>query len=289
MRFSQTDLRILEQLANVNKDIKNIAVVINKSDKQIYKSCQKLKNLGFITLNKRKIEPRKLTHITLLLQLLATYPNIIQHISGSGLQILMALLQPKNVEQIMLETGLKKSVIYEKIKQNINVSILIQDKSHKYVINEKIWKNLKDFLKEYKKYEEITDIRVPANSTIYFKNDYEIIFSNKGDQDAVLTGFSAYPNYGLKLLLPTNFYYLPKKTLSVQEIFLHSLYIIDKEKDNRYFVYASLFYLKFKHDFSTILHPALKKIKKILNGKSIEGYPKLEELNEKAELYDITI
>jgi predicted transcriptional regulator len=289
MRFSQTDLKILEQLANGTKHIKHIAVAINKSDKQIYRSCQKLKNIDFISLTKGKIEPRKSTHITLLLQLLATYQNIIQHISGSGLQILIALVKPKTVEQIMMETGLKKSVIYDKIKQDINVSIVIQDKSHKYVINEKIWKNLKDFLEEYKKYEETTDIRVPANSTIYFKNDREIIFSNKGDQDAVLTGFSSYSNYGLKLLLPTNFYYLPKKTLSVQEIFLHSLYIIGKEKDSRYFMYASLFYLKFKHDFSTILHPTLKKIVRILNGKNIGEYPTLEELKEKAELYDITI
>ena len=48
MRLSKTDLKILEQIAKGNKNIKTISYHIDKSDKQIYKSAQKLKNNNFL-------------------------------------------------------------------------------------------------------------------------------------------------------------------------------------------------------------------------------------------------
>ena len=142
---------------------------------------------------------------------------------------------------------------------------------------------------EYKKHEETTDLRIPANSTIYYKNKKEIIFSNIADLDATRTGFSAYEKYGIKLLLTKNYYYLPKKTLTIQDILKHSLYITQKDKNIRNLTFICLFYLKNKNSLSSIKHPILNRIKQILKGKNIQGYPTLEEIKEKAEIYDIKI
>ena len=68
------------------------------------------------------------------------------------------------------------------------------------------------FLQAIKTQEETIDSRVPLGSIIYFKNKDEIIFSNKANIDFSLTAFSRYADYGIKLLLPTNFYYSPKKS-----------------------------------------------------------------------------
>jgi len=38
-----------------------------------------------------------------------------------------------------------------------------------------------------------------------------------------------------------------------------------------------------------IKHPILSNIKQILEGKNIQGYPTLDEIKEKAEVYDIKI
>ncbi|MBU4502250.1 MAG: hypothetical protein KKA79_06645, partial [Nanoarchaeota archaeon] len=65
--------------------------------------------------------------------------------------------------------------------------------------------------------------------------------------------------------------------------------ITEKEKTIRHLTYATLFYAKFKKDLSSIKHPLLEKIKITLKGKKIPEYPKLEELKEKAEMYDIKL
>ena len=52
-------------------------------------------------------------------------------------------------------------------------------KKNTYKINESIWSDAKEFFIELKKYEGSIDNRVPVTSTIYFKNEEEILFSNK--------------------------------------------------------------------------------------------------------------
>jgi len=287
MRLSKTDLKILEQLAKGNKTIKTIAQTINKSDKQIYKSAQKLTNDNFLELKNGTLEPRKISHITLLLQVLSNYPNIIDILSGTGLNILRLLTTPKTVKQIAQETELKKTVIYEKIKQAQQISAVKYDEKQRYVINEKVWGILKRFLEDYNRYNETVDPRVPANSIIYYKNDKEIVFSNKEKLPASLTGFSAYKNYGITLLVPTNYYYLPPQTLTKKQVFIHSLYIAQKEKDIRNLTFIGLFYIKYQKELKTIKHPIVMDLKHILQGEKVKGYPPVKELKEKADIYDI--
>lgn len=286
MKISQTELKILGQISQGNMTITDIAKAIKKSEKQVYKASQKLIKKGFLELSKGNLEPKKSSHVTLLLHLLADYPNLTQLLSESGIEILSTLFEPKTVEDIINKTGLKKSIVYKKLQKARTISV-IKRKNKQYFLNEKLWSKLREFLEEFKRLIETTDPRVPANSVIYYKTDKEILFSNRIKQDAILTAFSTYENYGIKLLTPTNYYYLPKKRLSKKEIFIHSLYVTEKEKTIRHLTYAALFYVKFKKDLSSIKHPILEKIKIILKDKKISGYPKLEEIKEKAEIYDI--
>lgn len=289
MPLSEIELKILQQIANGDTDIKKIAENLNRDVSRIYRTKNKLIEKNFLEFSQSNLNPKKTIHVTLLLQLLIKHPNITNLLSGSWITILTELLHPKTVEEVESKIELKKSIIYKKIKQAIDISAVIQKENHKYVINEKIWRDLKDFLVEYKKHEETTDSRISANSKIYHKNQNEIVFSNKSDLNASLTGFSAYEEHGIKLLLTTNYYYLPKKTLTKQEILKHSLYIAQKDKNIRNLTFICLFYLKNKNDLLSIKHPILDKIKQILKGKIIQGYPTLEELKEKAELYDIKL
>lgn len=288
MLFSQTELMILEQLAKGNSRIRDIAKALRKSDKQIYRAAKRLSEKNILTRSKGLLEPRKTTHTTFLLHLLVDHPNLAQLLSGSGMKILTALLKSKTIEEITQETGLKKSCAYNKLGQALNIS-LVKKEDKRYVINEKLWPNLKEFLVEFKKYHETIDLRVPINSIIYYKTDKEIVFSNKAEQDAALTAFSAYGQHGIKLLLPTHYYYLPKKRLSRKEVFLHSLHVAEKEKTIRHLTYISLFYIKFKKELSRVKHPILEMIKNILRGKDIPGYPTLREIKEKADTYDIRV
>ena len=289
MQLSGAELNILQQIANGNTEIKKIAELLDRDPSRIYRTKNKLIENFFIEFSQNNLNPKKSIHVTLLLQLLIKHPNIVNLLSGSGIPILIELLHPKTVEEIESNTGFKKSIIYKTIKQAADISLAIKKENHRYIINKKIWKELKDFLEQYNKHEKTTDSRIPANSIIYYKNQYEIIFSNKTDINASLTGFSSFEKHGIKLLLTTNYYYLPKKQLSKQEIFQHSLYIAQKEKNIRNLTFICLFYLRNKQDLSSIKHPIVDKIKQILKRKNIQGYPTLEELKEKAEVYDIRI
>lgn len=271
MRFSQTDLRILEQLAQGTTDIKTIAKHLKKSDKQIYASSQKLKIKNILDLSNGNLEPKKIPHVTMLLHLLQKHPNLTTILSVSGLTILQHIITPKKVTDIVQETGVSKSVVYDTIQQCLAISIVKQKANNTYMINLDIWSDLQEFLNALNIYDETTDPRVPANSTIYYKNNKEILFSNNSTLDATQTGFSAYERYGLKLLLPTIYYYLPKKNLSKKDVFMHSLHITEKEKDIRHLTYISLFYAKYKNELTDVKHPLLDNIKQILQGKHIEG------------------
>ncbi|MBD3227625.1 MAG: hypothetical protein GF329_05495 [Candidatus Lokiarchaeota archaeon] len=289
MQLSQTELRVLEQVSYGNDRIENIAQNIHRSNSQIYRAKQNLLEQGFLHLNRGRLEPEKSINSALILNLISRYPNLIELFSDSGLKILMSILKPKSINEIMKETGLRKSTIHKKIRVGSNISAIVIDKNHKYTINEKIWPNMKNYLEENKRYEETIDNRIPVNSIIYHKNEDEILFSNNSKLKASFTAFSVYEKYGIKLLLPTNFYYLPNKNLSKEEILLHSIYIINKEKDYRYLTYVALFYIKFRCEFTKIKNPMLKNFNNILKGSKIEGYPTLDEIKEKGELYDIKI
>jgi len=289
MQLSQTELKVLEQVAYGNDRIEGIAQHLHRSNSQIYRAQQSLSEYGFLHLNNGNLEPEKSIYSSRILILLSRYPNLIELFSDSGLRILMSILKPKSINEIMRETNLKMSTIYKKIRIGQNISAITVNNNHKFTINEKIWPNLRRYLEGNKRLEETIDNRIPVNSIIYHKNEDEILFSNRSELKATLTAFSKYEKYGIKLFLPTHFYYLPHRKLSKEKILLHSIYIVNKEKDYRYLTYVALFYIKFRNEFSKIKHPLLKKIDSILKGKKIEGYPTIDEIREKGALYDIRI
>ena len=287
MNLSKPELRILQQIANGNTRINEIAHAIKKSDKQIYRTTKNLIEKGFIELYRGKITAKKTTHNAVLMNLLSKHPNLINVLSGNGIKILIVVLSPKNIKQIKRETKLKKSIIYQKLKQFYNTSI-IRKENKNYVLNAKIWNNLKDFLEEYKKFSESVDKKIPANSVIYKKTDKELVFANKEKIDATLTAFSCFENFGIKIFLTTNYYTLPKRKLSKKITFRHSLYVAEKEKTIRYLIFISLFYLKFKKQLK-VKHFIVDKIKLVLKGKNFPDYPTLNEIKERADIYDIKI
>ncbi|HLC80432.1 MAG TPA: helix-turn-helix domain-containing protein [Candidatus Nanoarchaeia archaeon] len=288
MRLSKTELRILAQLAEGNNKTKEIASALNKSLPQIYRSGQKLIKKGWITSSRREYEPIKNTPSSLLLQSLREFPSLIEPFSDSGLLLLSYLTEPKSLQELKNVSKMSRTQILKKIRQAKKISLLRKEQK-RYVLQDKLWVVVANFIRELKEYEKNIDPRVPANSTIYFKTEKEIVFSNPKDLDAAPTAFSAYEKYGIKILSPVGYYVLPKKKLSKKEVFVHSLYIAEKEKEIRDLIYLVLFYLKHKKALQKVKHPVLKEIKMVLTGKRIPGYPLLTEIKEKAEIYDIKL
>jgi len=287
MQLSKTELRVLEQMAKGNKTIIKIAQALKKSDKQIYVTTKQLIGKGIIERKDGIIEPNKTPHITLLLQLLSEYPNLYPVLSNSGIPVLTALLKPSTIEEITAETGIKRAMIYRKLKEANKRSIITKmDSSFK--INETIWGKMKDFLEELRKYELTIDERIPASSKIYYKKKEEIVFSCKEKVDAIKTAFSGFGQYDIKLMLTTNYYYLPKERLNKEDILKHSLYVTEKDLSIRNLIFIALFYAKYRKEFK-IKHPILMNLDVVLAGKKIEGYPSYNEIKDRAEVYGIEV
>lgn len=285
MILTKTELQAIAEIGNGVKHLADLAKAINTSLSHTYNLIHTLSTKGLLKLTRVGIEPEPKTHVTLLLNLLSNAKNLSEPLSGTGMQIYTILVEPKKVKEIEIITGLHKTTVLKKINQGRRMSLVVKNKNI-YSVNEKIWPQVKEFLVELKKYEEVIDNRIPINSIIYRKNDKEILFSTKEDVDAEKTAFSAYEIYGIKLLNIRNFYYLPKKFLSKKEIFQHSLYVAQISADHKDLIFVALFLLKHKELTST-KHRIVDELKKIFAGEHIAGYPTLAEIKNRAEVYNI--
>ena len=282
MEISKSELELIAELGNGIKNISELVSNLKKSKSQVYRLIEKLKNKNLI---QDDYTPNKQIHVNILFKMLAKRKNLAKILSGSGIQILLSLIEPKKVKEIQEETKLHKTTILHKISQGRSMS-LFKLQNHTYSINQAIWPEIKDFVVELTKYENSIDERVPTTSQIYFKNEKEILFSTRENLEASLTAFSAYENFGIKLYTITNYYYLPSKKLTKKEILLHSLLITEKEFNIQNIILISLFYLKYKIN---IKHPIIKNIKEVLKGNKIKDYPSLREIQDRAEIYDIKV
>ena len=288
MRLSKAELKILEQLAKGNDGLAGIAEALNRDRSQIYRTVQRLGQKDFLTLKEGMILAVNSTHVSLLLQLLARFPAVIQPLSDSGIAVFCASLVPKTVKEIARATGIRPSMVYHKLQSAKSMSfIAIVD--GEYALNDAIWPEAKAFLEEAMRYEAASDRRAPPGAIIYFKNEREIVFSSEKEVDAALTAFSAFERFGIKLLVPYPFYYLPKKELSRQEVLRHALAVTEKEKTVSNLMYVALFYIRYKPKLKKIKHDFLNKIGSVLAGQKVARYPTLDEMKEKAEIYDIEL
>jgi len=284
--LSKTELKFLNELGKGNDSISDLIGILKLSKSQAYRVLKSLERKNLISHKRSKVYLNNETYIALLLQLLSKSPAVIDILSDSGTEILGQTLEGKTAEEISRNTGLKKAIVYRKLKKGLTLSIIKKEKN-RFFFNSKLWDNLKEFLIEFNKYSRIIDKRVSTGSIIYHKNKDEIIFESKKEQDASFTAFSAFPEYGINILLPEKYYYLPKKKLSKEQVFLHSLYICEIKKESRYFIYSAIFYLKFKKYLKRINNPILNIIQTILKKESVLGYPDFKEIKEKAVQYDI--
>ena len=287
MELKKGELLVLEQVARGNKSLKEIALAIKKSNPQAYLYVKNLRDKSLIDLINGNIEPKRLPYLSLLLQLLSKRPNLMPVLEGPGMPIFTAMLKSSTIEEISKETGYKKTAIYKRLQEARKRS-LVRKKINAFEINDKMWLGLKEALEDIRKSELKTDCRIPASSIIYYKKGDEIVFSSQEELGAAKTAFSVYKDYGIDLLTITHFYYLPKKKLTKEVILKHSLYILEKDMDIRYLIFIALFYAKYKKELK-IKHHILMNINAVLAHKEIKGYPRYQEIKDRAEVYNIKV
>jgi predicted transcriptional regulator len=193
----------------------------------------------------------------------------------------------KSLEALAAETGIPSDTLYGYLKGFLWVGVVSrtrQGKAYLYSFNFKLWPELKDFVTALQEYQVL---RLVPREGLLIKNYGEsVLFKSLRPQDATFTSFSAYEDFGIELLLRDNYFTLPKRELSVQEVFIHSL---DSAWELSQKLFCVLFYLKNRDKLEDIDHPMMEDIKAVLQGEKMKGYPTLEDIEDRTDLYDIKL
>jgi hypothetical protein len=194
---------------------------------------------------------------------------------------------PKSLEALAVETCIPGDTLYGYLKDLLRLGVVRRSregKAYHYSFNFILWPELKDFVTSLLEYQ--TQRHVPREALIIKSYVDSVLFKSIRQQDAVPTSFSAYDSYGIELGLRDNYYTLPRREPSIQEVFIHSL---DSAEDLRQRLFCILFYLKYKDNLESVQHPMVDEIKEVLKGEKIKGYPSMEDIKDRAALYGIKL
>ena len=202
---------------------------------------------------------------------------------GRRVELLSRLGQsPRSLEALAEETGISSDTVYyylQGLRPLGIVSRSMQGKAYLYSFNYIIWPELKDFVTALREFQVLR--LVPREALLIKSYENSVLFKSLRQQDATLTSFSAYSDYGIKLGLRDYYYTLPKRELSIGEIFIHSL---DSAEDYRQRLFCVLFYLKNRDELKDARHPMMKDLKAVLQGERIKGYPTMEDIEDRTDL-----
>lgn len=193
----------------------------------------------------------------------------------------------KSADVLEKETGIPKKTVYRYLKDFLRLGAIKRSKqgrTYLYSFNYILWPELKDFVTALLEYRAAR--LVPREALLIKGYGDRVLFKSIRRQDATPTSFSAYGEYGIDLGLRDNYYTLPKREVTIEEVFIQSL---DSAEDLRQRLFCILFYLKNRDKLEGVGHPMMKHIKAVLQGESIKGYPSLEEIEDRAELYEIEL
>ena len=209
-------------------------------------------------------------------------------LSLGRLELLARLDQsPKSLEDLAIETGIPADTLYGYLKGFLRLGVVKRSrkgKAYHYSFNYILWPELKDFVASLLEYQVLR--LVPREALLIKSYGNSMLFKSIRLQDATSTSFSAYGDYGIELRLRDNYYTLPKRELSIQEVFIHSL---DSAGELSQRLFCILFYSKNRDKLEAIDHPMMKDLKAVLQGERIRGYPTLEDVRDRADLYGIQL
>ena len=221
--------------------------------------------------------------------------NFKELLADSRMDVLLLLFDKKTAKRIQHLSGLSKPLVYIYLNGFLKYGVITKEgKDHR--LNGVLWPDLVEFLESYSTHQEVISLGLPTVYREVYKNKDIMIFEVPIDlmvdkKTATSTAFSLFEKYGIALRLAYNYFCVPPQKLNISDIFAHALLC---SKDVRKKTYSMLFYLKNKDllDIQDIrkkykVAGYLNKMNAILEGETLKEYPSLEEIKQKAELYDI--
>lgn len=291
VRLSEKEVKLLIEVIRSEKDLQpnDLAMALAIRDTSVYKIITRLEQKGLVD---RKpfngVAPSISLQAESFKKLYHAHPTspFDRLLVGERINLLFKIdKNPKSVEELSKETRISKFSVYYFLNDLAKLGVVRKTKGKrpsKYSFNYVLWSDLKEFLVNLSKIESLAKIPI-GGLLIKDYGDYSL-FKSIRKLDATPTSFSVYGNYGIQLVLRTenNYYIIPKRDISIKDVFIHSL---DSAEEMSQKLYCILFYLKNKNKLKGIRHPMMKNILAVLEGKNIKGYPSYEDVMDRMVVY----
>jgi predicted transcriptional regulator len=292
MRFSKTEIESLVLIAESKQNLRagDLSRALNLRPETLSRAITSLVKKGLLERVGKEITIAGTPTAEMFKKLyFAHRASLFSLLLADGRTDLLSRIEngQKSAEDLEKETSIPRKTIYRYLRDFHHLGIVRRHKKGRgrvFSFNYILWKELKDFVTALFDYQVVRQI--PREGLLIKIYEDNVLFKSLRSQDATLTSFSAFDDYVIELGLRDNYYALPKRKLTIEEVFVHSL---DSAEDHRQRLFCMLFYLKNIDKLKNVEHPIKKKLKKVLHGKRIEGYPTMEEINDKADLCGIKL
>jgi len=256
MQLTRPMVKTLVQIVKDNVSIKDIAKILKKSENWVSEIITKLEKEGFVTKQrlglKKTLSLSTTSHAQLFKEMIYKQKaNYSEFLYGERVRILAFIADnPKTTECIAKELKISRKYVQNVIPDFLSRGMISKQKL-KLTLSKKGWPQLVDFLLAYRNYSEL-------KAGLLWKFEDEIVFlvNEESEIKGTITGFNLYKNYKIKHYPVKIMCYLPKKKLTKEELFVHSLLGISD--DIRLFKLAVAFYLKNKMNLTKLKYLAMK-------------------------------
>lgn len=230
--LNKTDLAVIELLLGGGRvSLMDLREYTNRSRVSVYLSIRRLKRLSLVEEGDHFVELRRNLLVDAISRLLhENFP--LEKLSGERLLVLQSLVDWKTPDQVAVECGISPPSVYRYLRELKPFTIR---GGRQYKIGEGN-RGLIEFLEAIK-----NRVETGLGTSLIWSSPDGRLLKTRGVVDGSLTAFSRFPDFGVDFSSDHFYYYVPRKKLSVSEIFIHSLRCL---KDDKMLPKITEFYVK---------------------------------------------
>ncbi|MBO7352522.1 MAG: hypothetical protein J6U12_06400 [Candidatus Methanomethylophilaceae archaeon] len=277
--FSVKELELIHLCSRGVQSIDDLSKELDISNPETYRLIRNLRYKGVM----EESNPLRISRCAFarrLYSIMAESPGFARFFCDRRLDVLCSLLTPQKLKSIRVLTGLSESYIRSILRIDMEGGLVVCEDGF-YRINDSNHPKVRAFLLSLIDHMEVSDPRLPSNSTILFRDGDDVVYTTPDATSDKPTGFSALEDYGMNDWAFADTYYTTKSgELTLDSIFSDALQIAEAEDNWRLRMAAEVFYIKKKEQ----LNPPQEFIdmhNRIMSGERIKKWPSAKDIEDR--------
>jgi hypothetical protein len=211
--FNRTDLSVIKSLLSGGMKLADLRAAAGRSRVSVYLSIKKLKASSILE-EKDGVTQLVGGDFSDSVRALASEGFVLDSLIGERMLVLESFLEGKSIERVAVECSISSPSVYKYVKE---LKILLERSDGVYKLREDN-PNLRRLASVMKEKRE----NALETFQIWSSVDGKLL-KTKGRLEGALTAFSRFPDYKIPVSSGYDYYFVPKKELEMEEIFVHSI------------------------------------------------------------------